>query len=95
MIPYDSESSSGEAVTNSAQDLDEAGLDDGTIAWGLSFIASKATKTVSLWDWELEYVPDYPTRLAALKIAMTAKGHLSEKQRGNDKAKKHITYILK
>lgn len=84
-----------EVTSNFAQDLDEAGLDDSNLALGLMFIASKAEKTISLWGWDTLEVPDYPTRLAALKIAMTAKWHLSEKAQGSDKAKRDIQYILR
>jgi len=95
MIPDTSEPSiSTEIEANFAQDLDDAGLDDYNLALWISVIATSAEKTISLGAGETMQVPDYPTRLAALKIAMTAKWHLSEKSQGADKAKKHIRYIL-
>lgn len=83
-----------EQVVNFSQDLDEAGLTDSGLASGLAFIAMKATKTMSLWMWETLEVPDYLTRLNAIKIALKAKGHLAEKSTWADKAKKHIKYII-
>lgn len=83
-----------EQVANFSQDLDEAGLTDSGLASGLAFIAMKATRTMSIGMWETLEVPDYGTRLNAIKIALKAKGHLAEKSTWADKAKKHIKYII-
>jgi len=78
-----------------AEALDEAWLTDDNLAWGLTFIATHATKTISLGQGETLDVPDYNVRLAAITTAMKAKGHLSEQKQWAMKAKKHIQYILK
>lgn len=84
-----------EKITNFSEDLDDAGLNDMSLAHGLAHIASKATKAIHVWDWDIVDVPDYPTRLSAIKLALSAKWHLAEKKQWADKAKKHIKYILK
>lgn len=89
-----SESTSGEIEANFAEELDNAGLDDSSLATGLALIATSATKVMSLWGWETLEVPDYNARLDAIKTAMKAKWHLSEQNKWAEKAKKHIKYIL-
>ena len=81
-----------EVATWFIQDLDEAWLTDSTIAEWLSYIAQKATKTMSIGMGETLDVPDYKTRLSAFKLAMEWKWLLKEKAKVQrfDKSKIYV-----
>lgn len=74
------------------KELDDVGLTNSTIANWLSFIAQKATKTMSLGMGETLDVPDYKTRLAAFKLVMEWKWLLKEqvKVQRFDKSKIYV-----
>lgn len=71
------------------QAFDEAWIDDGFIADSLFDIASNAERFNKEWDT----IPDYATRLAAIKQISQIKGHFDQKAR---KAKKNtdLVYVL-
>ena len=71
------------------QAFDEAWIDEGFIADSLFDIASNAERFNKEWDT----IPDYATRLAAIKQISQIKGHFDQKAR---KAKKNtdLVYVL-
>jgi hypothetical protein len=83
--------------TEFSEALDEAWLTDNIIADNICDIALNATKTMTIWSGQFAEsieVPDYKTRLSALKISMEAKWHLNKNKAPKNPLGKNPIFIL-
>lgn len=86
-----------ETTTAMAREYDAIGMTDREIAAGFAYIATSATKHISVnqgWYSSLEEVPDEATRLAALKEIAKQKWHYSDRSLSRRTRRSEKIFVL-